>query len=63
MAIGNSAVFIGVVRRPAGVADVDDAGEILLRLFGVTDIDCVAFVLIEKSFAVAVSEFPRFDRI
>lgn len=34
--------------RPA----VDD-GEILFRLFGVTDVDCVAFAFIENSFVVA----------
>lgn len=37
-----------------------DDGDILFRLFGVTDIDWVAFVFIVKSFAVAVSEVPRF---
>lgn len=56
--IGNSGVFMVVEWRPAA-DDVDD-GDILFRLFGVTDIDWVAFVFIVKSFAVAVSEVPRF---
>lgn len=54
--IGNSVVPMVVPWRPPAVDD----GEILFRIFGVADVDCAAFVFIENSLAVAVSEVLAF---
>lgn len=58
--IGKSDVLMLDVWRPAA-----DDGEILFLLFGVTDVDCVAFAFIENSVTVAdaVSEVSRFTEL